>query len=269
MQDLGIGSSSTHGSCSPAKFDSGQGSEGSSGDQGELGHGQGLSSPGRVSSSSSQISSDLQMSASRSDLQMSGLQRSGLPPPASKDNCSSLLDTSDESSLDSLELDQVRYILKPKLHKYSHVNNNNNNNNSSAVNNKNKSKAVGTKCHITITNNDHSTAAAPPQPPQPPPPPATTTTTAATAGDESSGVTRPVLMIDPRCQEIVSGHVTMVTVEGGAVAGQIERLQAEVTRLKVEKLELLRQNVSAQVEKIFHDLKNISLIKNIFVFVKS
>ena len=266
MQDLGIGSSSTHGSCSPAKFDSGQGSEGSSGDQGELGHGQGLSSPGRVSSSSSQISSDLQMSASRSDLQMSGLQRSGLPPPASKDNCSSLLDTSDESSLDSLELDQVRYILKPKLHKYSHVNNNNNNN-SSAVNNKNKNASkggsVGTKCHITITNNDHSTAAAPPQPPQPPPPPATTTTTtAATAGDESSNSsTRPVLMIDPRCQEIVSGHVTMVTVEGGAVAGQIERLQAEVTRLKVEKLELLRQNVSAQVEKIFHDLKNISLIK--------
>ena len=255
MQDLGIGSSSTHGSCSPAKFDSGQGSEGSSGDQGELGHGQGLSSPGRVSSSSSQISSDLQMS---------GLQRSGLPPPASKDNCSSLLDTSDESSLDSLELDQVRYILKPKLHKYSHVNNNNNNNNnnSSTVNNKNKSKAVGTKCHITITNNDHSTAAAQPQPPQPPPTPAnTTTTTAATAGDESSGSTRPVLMIDPRCQEIVSGHVTMVTVEGGAVAGQIERLQAEVTRLKVEKLELLRQNVSAQVVKIFHDLKNISLSK--------
>ena len=246
MQDLGIGSSSTHGSCSPAKFDSGQGSEGSSGDQGELGHGQGLSSPARSSSSSSsQISSDLQMSATS----RSGLQRSGLPPPASKDSCS-LLDTSDESSLDSLELDQVRYILKPKLHKYSHVNTNNNN--SSAVNNKNKSKAVGTKCHITITNNEHSTAAAPPQPPQPPPPPATTTTaTAATAGDESSSSsgTRPVLMIDPRCQEIVSGHVTMVTVEGGAVAGQIERLQAEVTRLKVEKLELLRQNVSAQVEK--------------------
>ena len=243
MQDLGIGSSSTHGSCSPAKFDSGQGSEGSSGDQGELGHGQGLSSPARSSSSSSsQISSDLQMSATS----RSGLQRSGLPPPASKDSCS-LLDTSDESSLDSLELDQVRYILKPKLHKYSHVNTNNNNN--SAVNNKNKSKAVGTKCHITITNNDHSTAAAPLQPPQPPPPPATTPATAAGDESSSSSSTRPVLMIDPRCQEIVSGHVTMVTVEGGAVAGQIERLQAEVTRLKVEKLELLRQNVSAQVEK--------------------
>ena len=57
-----------------------------------------------------------------------------------------------------------------------------------------------------------------------------------------------MLMIDPGCQEIVSGHVTMVTVEGGAVAGQIERLQSEVTRLKVEKLELLRQNVAAQRE---------------------
>ena len=55
-------------------------------------------------------------------------------------------------------------------------------------------------------------------------------------------------MIDPRCQEIVSGHVTMVTVEAGAGAGQIERLQSEVTRLKVEKLELLRQNVAAQRE---------------------
>ena len=57
-----------------------------------------------------------------------------------------------------------------------------------------------------------------------------------------------MLMIDPRCQEIVSGHVTMVTVEAGAGAGQIERLQSEVTRLKVEKLELLRQNVAAQRE---------------------
>ena len=56
---------------------------------------------------------------------------------------------------------------------------------------------------------------------------------------QASDVTRPVLMIDPRCQEIVSGHVTMVTVEGGAVAGQIERLQSEATRLKVEKLELV------------------------------
>jgi predicted RNase H-like nuclease (RuvC/YqgF family) len=55
-------------------------------------------------------------------------------------------------------------------------------------------------------------------------------------------------MLDPRCQEVVSGHVTMVTVEGGAVAGQLDRLQSEITRLKVEKLELLRQNVAAQRE---------------------
>ena len=40
----------------------------------------------------------------------------------------------------------------------------------------------------------------------------------------------------------------MVNVEGGVVAGQLDRLQGEVTRLKVEKLELLRQNVSAQRE---------------------
>ena len=46
----------------------------------------------------------------------------------------------------------------------------------------------------------------------------------------------------------MSGHVTMVSVEGGAVAGQLDRLQGEITRLKVEKLELLRQNVAAQRE---------------------
>ena len=86
---------------------------------------------------------------------------------------------------------------------------------------------MGTKCHITITNES---------------PPSSSTSSS------SPDTSRPVLMIDPACQEIVSGHVTMVTVEGGAVAGQIERLQGEVTRLKVEKLELLRQNVAAQRE---------------------
>merc|ERR1719216_440069 len=100
---------------------------------------------------------------------------------------------------------------------------------SSVTNNKNTSGggAVGTKCHITITNES---------------PPSSSTSSS------SPDTSRPVLMIDPACQEIVSGHVTMVTVEGGAVAGQIERLQGEVTRLKVEKLELLRQNVAAQRE---------------------
>jgi len=206
-------------SCSPTKFDSGQGSEGSatgsqhSADQGDP------DSPGRTSSSSSQISS-----APSPDASLARQQQD------------TLLDTSDESSLDSLELDQVRYILKPKVHKYNKINNNNNNNNN-ITNNKNASRdpnkpsAIGTKCHITITseNKVNSTALTPVQ-------------------NQQDNNTRPVLMLDPRCQEVVSGHVTMVTVEGGAVAGQLDRLQSEITRLKVEKLELLRQNVAAQRE---------------------
>ena len=197
---LGLAEDSEHpGSCSPAKFDSGQGSEGSASSGGGA-----HSPPVSSSSSSSEMSDNL-----------------------ARQQGDNLLDTSDESSLDSLELDQVRYILKPKLQKYN--NNNNNNNNSSVTNNKNAGggTAVGTKCHITITNES---------------PPS------SSPSSGSPDTTRPVLMIDPACQEIVSGHVTMVTVEGGAVAGQIERLQGEVTRLKVEKLELLRQNVAAQRE---------------------
>lgn len=236
-----------HGSCSPTKFDSGQGSEGSTGSHhSSQDHGD-PDSPGRTSSSSSQISS-------------------APSPDASLARQDNLLDTSDESSLDSLELDQMRYILKPKLHKYSHIHKNNNNN--SHTSNKNsKTATVGTKCHITITsenrpksnsnssnnssshssgsssssNNISTTSSSP----------GTTTSTSpdtTSSSQQQEGSTRPVLMIDPRCQEIVSGHVTMVTVEGGAVAGQIERLQSEVTRLKVEKLELLRQNVAAQRE---------------------
>lgn len=135
-----------------------------------------------------------------------------------------MLDTSDESSLDSLEMDQVRYIMKPKVHKYNNHNNNNNNSNS---NPNKKHSAVGTKCHIHIT--------AKPSPNYPALPP------------KPEGITSSMIL-DPKCQEVVSGHVTMVTVEGGVVAGQIDRLQGEVTRLKVEKLELLRQNVSAQRE---------------------
>merc|ERR1719348_444164 len=222
-----------HGSCSPTKFDSGQGSEGSTGSHhSSQDHGD-PDSPGRTSSSSSQISS-------------------APSPDASLARQDNLLDTSDESSLDSLELDQMRYILKPKLHKYSHIHKNNNNN--SHTSNKNsKTATVGTKCHITITsenrpksnsnssnnssshsssssssNNISTTSSSP----------GTTTSTSpdtTSSSQQQEGSTRPVLMIDPRCQEIVSGHVTMVTVEGGAVAGQIERLQSEVTRLKVEK----------------------------------
>merc|ERR1719433_636737 len=116
--------------------------------------------------------------------------------------------------------------MKPKVNKY---NNNNNNNNNSGTNNSNtKHSAVGTKCHIHIT-----AKPTPVQPPVPPPKP------------ESL---QPGVVLDPKCQEVVSGHVTMVNVEGGVVAGQLDRLQGEVTRLKVEKLELLRQNVSAQRE---------------------
>merc|ERR1719151_251622 len=123
-------------------------------------------------------------------------------------------------------MDQVRYIMKPKVNKYNKYNNNNN---SSGTNNSNtKHSAVGTKCHIHIT-----AKPSPIQPPIPPPKP--------------EGL-QPGVVLDPKCQEVVSGHVTMVNVEGGVVAGQLDRLQGEVTRLKVEKLELLRQNVSAQRE---------------------
>lgn len=192
-------------SCSPAntKFDSGRGSEGSN--TSSRGGDNEPDSPGRTSCSSSQTSSE------------------GAPSPEhslvreSKMGQNTMLDTSDESSLDSLEMDQARYIMKPRVHKY----NNNNNTNKNTKNN----SAVGTKCHIHIT--------AKTAPPIPPPKP------------ESQN---PGLQLDPRCQEVVSGHVTMVTVEGGVVAGQLDRLQSEVTRLKVEKLELLRQNVSAQRE---------------------
>merc|ERR1719445_2863269 len=49
-------------------------------------------------------------------------------------------------------------------------------------------------------------------------------------------------------QEVVSGAVTMVTLEGNVVAGQLSKLQDEISKLKVDKLELLRQNVAAQRE---------------------
>lgn len=56
------------------------------------------------------------------------------------------------------------------------------------------------------------------------------------------------LSLDPSCQEVVSGSVTMVTLEGNVVAGQLSKLQDEISKLKVDKLELLRQNVAAQRE---------------------
>jgi len=54
--------------------------------------------------------------------------------------------------------------------------------------------------------------------------------------------------IDPNCQNVVSGSVTMITVEGDAVASQLDKLQDEIGKLRLEKLELLRQNVSCQHE---------------------
>ena len=47
-----------------------------------------------------------------------------------------------------------------------------------------------------------------------------------------------LLMIDPAKQEIISRHLAMALVEGGAMVGQIEWLKGDVTRMKVE-LELL------------------------------
>ena len=186
------------------------------------------------------------------------------------------MDTSDESSsLDSLELgDQMRYILKPtpmpKLHsKYTNSSSNNNNNNNNSIlnnntvgvqnkNDKTKQSTTSTsssnnKCHIRITNdmpptksNSNNKAPASRSPAR---------TEANSSQKPAAGITAitntaapPTLYLDPRCQEVVSGHITMVTVEGGAVAGQLDRLQGEITRLKVEKLELLRQNVAAQRE---------------------
>ncbi len=40
----------------------------------------------------------------------------------------------------------------------------------------------------------------------------------------------------------------MITVEGDAVATQLDKLQEEIGKLRMEKLELLRQNVSCQHE---------------------
>ena len=50
--------------------------------------------------------------------------------------------------------------------------------------------------------------------------------------------------------EVVSGSVTMVTLEGNVtvVAGQLTKLQDGIIKLKVDKLVLLRQNVAAHRE---------------------
>ena len=40
----------------------------------------------------------------------------------------------------------------------------------------------------------------------------------------------------------------MITLEGDAVASQLDKLQEEIAKLRMDKLELLRQNVSCQHE---------------------
>ena len=42
--------------------------------------------------------------------------------------------------------------------------------------------------------------------------------------------------------DVVCGPVTMVTVEGGAVTGQLERLHEEIARLKTDKVTHKRSN---------------------------
>merc|ERR1712177_203498 len=47
---------------------------------------------------------------------------------------------------------------------------------------------------------------------------------------------------------ILSSVIYIITLEGNVVAGQLSKLQDEISKLKVDKLELLRQNVAAQRE---------------------
>lgn len=53
---------------------------------------------------------------------------------------------------------------------------------------------------------------------------------------------------DPDCKSVISGAVTTIPVESGPNVSQLDRLMEEVSRLKADKLELLRQNVAAQRE---------------------
>eukprot|EP00094_Tigriopus_californicus_P006667 TCALIF_06419-PA protein Name:"Similar to RAP1GAP Rap1 GTPase-activating protein 1 (Homo sapiens)" AED:0.07 eAED:0.08 QI:0/0/0/0.33/1/1/3/0/889 len=56
------------------------------------------------------------------------------------------------------------------------------------------------------------------------------------------------IQFDPDCQNIVSGPITTVTLDGGPPLSQLDRFQEEISRLKVDKLELLRQSVASQRE---------------------
>ena len=67
-------------------------------------------------------------------------------------------------------------------------------------------------------------------------------------GSSSGFSLAPGIQYDPDCQNVISGSVTTVTLEGGPPANQVDRYVEEISRLKVDKLELLRQNVASQRE---------------------
>lgn len=67
-------------------------------------------------------------------------------------------------------------------------------------------------------------------------------------GSTSGFSLAPGIQYDPDCQNVISGSVTTVTLEGGPPANQVDRYVEEISRLKVDKLELLRQNVASQRE---------------------
>ena len=60
---------------------------------------------------------------------------------------------------------------------------------------------------------------------------------------------RGSITYDPECQNVISGSVTTIPVDGGLPNPQVsDRYQEEISRLKADKLELLRQNVASQRE---------------------
>ena len=74
--------------------------------------------------------------------------------------------------------------------------------------------------------------------------------TAKRIGREPSVVQlSPNYVLVPECRSVVSGAVTTINVAGdNLVDGQVAKLQEEVARLRVDKLELLRQILSVQHE---------------------
>ena len=59
----------------------------------------------------------------------------------------------------------------------------------------------------------------------------------------------PNYVLVPECRSVVSGAVTTINVAGvNLIDGQMVKLQEEIARLRVDKLELLRQILSVQHE---------------------